>query len=130
MSSPARSGARRLTRLGSSTLSSAMAAAASAVPGNSSTPGAAPRSSRPAASTASAPPSTRSSPNRRLSGAATPENTPNASTGRDARTEMAAGDRCRRADSSGNSGGRLVMAARRLNAIARTPATSRTPFRA
>ena len=107
-----------------------MAAPASAVPGNSSTPGATPRRISPAASRPTAPPSTRSSPNRRLSGAATPENTPKASTGNDARTEIPAGGRCRRPDSSGNSGGRLVIAARRLNAIASTPATSRTPFRA
>ena len=130
MSSPARSGARRLTRLGSSTFSSAMAAAASAVPGNSSTPGATPRRIRPAASRPTAPPSTCSSPNRRLSGAATPENTPKASTGSEASTDTSTGARCSRADSSGNSGGRLVIAARRLNAIAMTPATSRTPFRA
>ena len=107
-----------------------MAAPASAVPGNSSTPGATPRRISPAASRPTAPPSTRSSPNRRLSGAATPENTPKASTGSAASADTAAGARCRRVDSSGNSGGRLVIAARRLNAIARTPATSSTPFRA
>ncbi len=49
MSSPARSGQRRLTMLESSTLRTAIALAASAVPGNSMTRGAAPRSSRPAA---------------------------------------------------------------------------------
>src|SRR5580692_6725030 len=95
-----------------------------AVPGNSRRPGTAPRSSSPAASSTSAAPSTRSSPNRRLSGAATPEHTPKASTGSAASADSAALDRCRLSASSGNSGGRLVMAARKLKASATMPRTN------
>ncbi len=127
MSSPARSGWRRLTRLGSSTLSRAMAAPASTVPGNSSAPGAAPRRARPMASRTRAAPSTRSSPNRRASGDPAPETTPKHSTGMAASTACPAGDSPRAPCSSGNSGGRLVMAARMLAARARIPASSSPP---
>ena len=54
MSSPARSGQRRLAMLDRSTLRTAIALAASTVPGNSMTPGATPRNSRPAVSRTSA----------------------------------------------------------------------------
>ena len=115
MISPARSGIRRLTRLGIKTFISAMAPPATTVPGYSSTGGLSARSSRPAASSVSAAPSTRSSPNLRLSGAPVPENTPKHSTGMAASSESPAGEMCRAVASSGNSGGKLVIAARRVD---------------
>ena len=96
------------------------------VPGKSSDPGSAPRASSPAASRSSAASSTRSSPNRRLAGAATGENTPKQSTGTAASAAIAPDGRCRADCSSGKTGGRLVIAARRLNASASRPATSST----
>ena len=107
-----------------------MAPPASTVPGNSIDPGAAPRSSRPAASSSSAASSTRSSPNPRLSGAATPENSPKQSTGTAASTAIDAEDRCSAADSSGKTGGRLVIAARRLIASTMMPTVSSAMSRA
>ena len=124
MRSPARSGERRLIMLDSSTFRMAIAHAASAVPGNSMTSGAAPRSSSPAASTARATSRTTSSPKRRFSQAAKAAATPKQITGVAASSDRAAADRCSRACRSGNSGGRLVMAARRLNPAAVTATTS------
>jgi len=114
ISRPARSGQRRLIRLDNSTFITAMAALQAMVPGNSSTLGSAPRATRPAASTMTAPSSTRSSPARRASAAANPETTPKQITGVAASSEMAALDRPRLAWSSGKIGGRPVMAPRRL----------------
>ena len=102
----------------------AIAAAASTVPGNSSAPGAAPRSSRPAVSAAMAASSTRSSPSRLLSHAAKAEKTAKQRTGVAASTEIVAVDSPSPSWSSGNTGGRLVIAPRRLNPSAATPITS------
>ena len=113
-----------MIRLDSSTFITAIAAAASTVPGNSSVPGAAPRSTSPAASAMSAAISTRSSPSHLLSDAAKPETTPKQMTGVAASTEIAAADRCRLPASSGKTGGRLVIAPRRLNPSAATPTIS------
>ena len=124
ISRPARSGRRRLTRLGSSTFISAMALPAITVPGSSRADGAAPRTSSPAASRTRATPSTRSSPNARLSGAAIPENRPKHSTGMAASTDWLAADRCSAPCSSGKIGGRLVIAARMLMARTMIPAVS------
>ena len=93
-------------------------------PGNSSVRGRAPRSSSPAETPIRAPNRTRSSPNRRLSQAAIPENTPKHSTGVAASTVMVAEDRCSLSCSSGKTGGKLVMAARRLKASAAIDTTS------
>ncbi len=125
MNSPARAGARRLIMLESRTFITAMAPQATMVPGNSIVPGSAPRSSRPADSRASAPNSTCSSPSRRLSPAARPETAPKHSTGVAARIVTVADDRCSWLCSSGKTGGRLVMAARRLNPSAMIDTTSR-----
>ena len=124
MSSPARSGQRRLTMLESSTLRTAIALAASAVPGNSMISGAAPRSSRPAVSRTSATSRIASSPYRRFSQAAKAETTPKQITGVAARSDSPADDRCSWACRSGKSGGRLVIAVRRLNPAAATATTS------
>jgi hypothetical protein len=124
ISSPARSGQRRLIMLDSSTFMMAIEPRARTEPGNSSAPGHAPRNSSPAEQPISAPNSTRSSPNRRLSEAATPENAPKHSTGVAASQVMVAEDRCSLSCSSGNTGGKLVMAARRLNASAAIETTS------
>jgi hypothetical protein len=125
MYSPARAGARRLIVLESRTFITAIAPQATMVPGNSIERGSAPRRSRPADSRMSAPNSTRSSPSRRFSQAARPETAPKHSTGVAARTVTVAGDSRSRASSSGKTGGRLVMAARRLNASAAIETTSR-----
>jgi hypothetical protein len=93
-------------------------------PGKSRTPGNAPRNSSPAEQPISAPNSTRSSPNRRLSEAAMPENAPKHSTGVAASQVMVSEDRCSLSCSSGNTGGKLVMAARRLKASAAIATTS------
>ena len=84
-----------MIRLDSSTFITAIAEAARTVPGNSIAPGAAPRSSSPAASAMSAASSTRSSPSHLLSFAANPETTPKQMTGVAASREIAAADRCR-----------------------------------
>ncbi len=84
-----------MIRLDSSTFITAIAALASTVPGNSIAPGAAPRSTSPAASAMSAASSTRSSPSRLLSDAAKPETTPKQMTGVAASTEIVAADRWR-----------------------------------
>ena len=123
MSSPACSGQRRLIMLESSTLSTAMALAASAVPGNSMIPGAAPRSSRPAVSRISATSRIASSPYLRFSQAAKAETTPKQITGVAASSDSAAGDRCSWICRSGKSGGRLVIAVRRLKPAAATATT-------
>ncbi len=102
----------------------AIAPQATMVPGNSIELGSAPRSSRPADSRMSAPNSTRSSPSRRLSRAARPETAPKHSTGVAARMVTVAEDSPSRVSSSGKTGGRLVMAARRLNASAVIDTTS------
>jgi len=115
---PARSGQRRLAMLASSTLRMAIAAAASAVPGNSMAPGATPRRTSPAASTPKATSRTRSSPWRRLSQAAKAEAMPKNSTGVAPSSDNSAVDRCSRDARSGNSGGRLAIAIRRLNPAA------------
>ena len=127
MSSPARAGARRLIMLDSRTFMIAIAPQATMVPGNSMEPGSAPRSSRPADTRMSAPNSARSSPSRRLSHAASPETAPKHSTGVAASSVTVAEDRCSRVSSSGKTGGRLVMAARRLNASAAIDTTSSAP---
>ena len=102
----------------------AMAAAARAVAGSSARWGKPPRSARDTASTISAASSACSSPNRRLSLAASPENTPKHTTGIVASAVTVADDSPSLEASSGNTGGRLVMAGRRLNARATIPATS------
>ncbi len=84
------------------------------VPGKSSAPGAAPRASRPATRAMLAPNRTRSSPARLARLAAKPETTPKQMTGVAARMEIVAPDRRRLACSSGKTGGRLVIAPRRL----------------
>ncbi len=124
MTSPARSGIRRLTRLGNSTFSNAIAPPATTVPGNSSAAGLTLRSSKPAASRTTAMPRTRSSPNRRLSGAPAPEKTPKHSTGIAASSDRVAADRCSADSSSGKIGGRLVTAARMLMPSKITPPIS------
>ncbi len=121
---PARAGQRRLTMLDSSTLRTAIALAASAVPGNSMIDGDTPRSSSPAVSKISATSRTRSSPQRLLIQAAKAETTPKQITGVVASSESTAEDRCSRADRSGNSGGRLVIAVRRFSPAATTATTS------
>ena len=102
----------------------AMALAASAVPGNSRTPGATPRSSSPAVSTPRATSRTTSSPKRRFSQAAKAAAAPKQITGVAASSDKAADDRCSRACRSGNSGGTLLTAVRRLNPAAVTATTS------
>jgi len=102
----------------------AIALAASAVPGNSRTPGAAPRNSSPAVSTPSATSSIGSSPKRRFSQAANADTTPKQITGVAARSDTVAEDRCSRVSRSGKSGGRLVIAVRKLNPAAATATTS------
>ena len=87
-------------------------------------PGQAPRASRPTASSSREAISTRSSPNRRDSGAATNENTAKHSTGVAASSATVSDDRCSTEASSGNTGGRLVIAARRLTARTRMPTTN------
>src|ERR1700727_3063403 len=124
ISRPARSGQRRLIMLDSSTFMMAIEPRARIEPGNSRALGKAPRSSTPADTPISAPNSTRSSPNRRLSQAAIPEKTPKQSTGVAASRVMVAEDRCSVDCSSGKTGGRLVIAARRLNARAAIETTS------
>ena len=121
--SPARCGQRRLTRLDSSTFRTATELAASMVPGNSMADGARPRSSSPAASTASAISRTGSSPKRRLIQAAKAETTPKHSTGVAASNDSAAGDRCSWDARSGNSGGTLAIAVRRFSPAAATATT-------
>src|SRR6202034_4026821 len=110
--------------LDSSTFKIAIALAASAVPGNSKIAGSAPRSSSPAVSTPSAASRIASSPKRRFSQAAKAETTPKQITGVAASSDSPAEDRCSRVCRSGNSGGRLVMAVRRLNPAAATATTS------
>ena len=110
--------------LDSSTLRMAIALAASAVPGNSRVDGAIPRSSRPAVSTARAASRARSSPQRRFSRGAKAETTPKQITGVVASSDSAAEDRCSRVPRSGNSGGRLVIAARRFSPAAATATMS------
>jgi hypothetical protein len=124
MSMPACSGWRRLTRLGSSTFMRAIAPPASTVPGNSITAGTAARSSSPPVSSSRAASRTRSSPCLRLSGAARAENRPKHRTGVAARTATTALDRCSAAASSGKTGGRLVIDARRLTASTVMPTMS------
>ena len=102
----------------------AIAPQATMVPGNSIVPGSAPRSSSPADTRMSAPNSTRSSPSRRLSHAASPETAPKHRTGVAASTVTVAGDSPSRCSSSGKIGGKLVMAALRLNASAVIEMTS------
>jgi hypothetical protein len=114
ISRPARSGQRRLIRLDSSTFITAMAPAVAMVPGNSSMRGATARVTRPTATMMTAPSSTRSSPARRASVAAKPETTPKQMTGVAASTEITAPDSPRLDCSSGKTGGRLVIAPRRL----------------
>ncbi len=124
MSRPARSGQRRLTMLESSTLRTAIELAASTVPGNSRAPGAAPRSSRPAVSRISAASRITSSPYRRFSQAAKADTTPKQITGVAASSDSVADDRCSRSCRSGKTGGRLVIAVRRLSPAAATATTS------
>lgn len=126
MSSPARCGHRRLTMLGNSTFITAIALPASTVPGNSSVPGNAPRSSRPVDNTASATNRTRSSPAFLLSQAPAPETIPKHSTGMDASAAMANDDRPSSCCNSGKTGETLVIAPRRLNPIAVIETTSST----
>jgi hypothetical protein len=114
MSKPARSGQRRLIRLESRTFMTAMAPLAAIVPGKSSADGAAPRASSPATRTMLATSRTRSSPARLARPAAKPETTPKQITGVAARMEIVALDRPRLSWSSGKTGGRLVIAPRRL----------------
>ena len=102
----------------------AMAAPARIVPGNSRADGAAPRATRPAASVMIATNSTRSSPSRRANAAAKPETTAKQMTGVAARTEIVAPDRPSASCNSGKTGGRLVIAPRRLKPSAITPTTS------
>ena len=125
ISSPARSGQRRLTMLDSSTLRMAIALAARIVPGKSMALGAAPRSSNPPVSTIRANSRIVSSPNRRFSQAANADTTPKQITGVAASSDSVADDRCSRVCRSGNSGGRLVMAVRRFRPAAATATTSR-----
>ena len=127
---PARCGMRRLIRLAIKTFISAMAAPATTVPGNSSARGLKPRRTRPAASSSSAAHSTRSSPNRRLSGAAAPEKTPKHSTGTAASSASVEAETCSADSISGKIGGRLVIAARRLPASTRIATTNSAPPRA
>ncbi len=87
-------------------------------------PGAAPRSTSPPVSSSSAASMTRSSPKLRLSGAAGPENTPKQRTGTAASTATEAGESRSAADSSGKTGGRLVIDALRLTASTVMPTTS------
>ena len=101
-----------------------MALAASAVPGNSMAPGATPRSSRPAVSRISATSRIISSPYRRFSQAAKAETTPKQITGVAASRDSVADDRCSWVCRSGKSGGRLVIAVRRLKPAAATATTS------
>ena len=103
----------------------AIALAASTVPGNSMMPGATPRSSSPAASTPRAASKTTSSPNRRFSQAAGAAAAPKQITGVAASRDRAADERCSWVCRSGNSGGRLLTAVRRLNPAAVTATTSR-----
>src|SRR5215469_1405223 len=124
ISTPARSGSRRFTRLGNSTFISAIAPPATMVPGNSNTEGLRLRISNPAASSNSAAASTRSSPNLRLSGAPKPEKTPKQRTGIAASTDKLDWEICRADCSSGKTGGSPVIAVRRLKASASTPTTS------
>ena len=86
--------------------------------------GAAPLSSKPAVSTPRATSRIGSSPKRRFSQAAKAETTPKQITGVAARSDSAAEDRCNRVPRTGKSGGRLVIAARRLNPAAATATTS------
>ena len=124
ISSPARSGRRRLTRLGSSTFISAMA-----VPGEHRA-GQQQRRRRGAAQHQAGRQQDQGRAEHpllaepRLSGAATPENTPKHSTGMAASTDWLAADRCSAPCSSGKIGGRLVMAARMLMARTMIPAVS------
>ena len=122
--SPARCGQRRLTMLDSSTFKIAIALAASAVPGNSRIPGTAARNSSPAVSTPRATSRIASSPKRRFSHAAKAETTPKQMTGVAASSDSAADDMCSRVPRSGNRGGRLAIAVRRLNPAAATATTS------
>ena len=66
----------------------------------------------------------RSSPQRRLIQGAKAETAPKQSTGVVASSDSVAGDMSSRAASSGNSGGRLVIAVRRLKPAAATATTS------
>ena len=92
----------------------AIAPLAAIVPGKSSAAGAAPRAMSLATRTMLAHSRTRSSPARRARLAAKPETTPKQITGVAARTEIVALDRPRLPCSSGKTGGRLVIAPRRL----------------
>jgi len=112
--------------LDSSTFKMAIALAASTVPGNSMMPGSAPRSSSPAVSTPRAASRTTSSPKRRFSQAAKAAAAPKQITGVAASSDSPADERCSRTCRSGNSGGRLLIAVRRLNAAAVTATTSST----
>ena len=114
MRKPARSGHRRLIRLDSKTFMTAIAPLHRIVPGKSSAPGAAPRATRPITRAMLAPSRTRSSPARRARLAANPETAPKQMTGVAARMEIVALDRPRLDCSSGKTGGRLVIAPRRL----------------
>ena len=102
----------------------AIALAARAVPGNSMMFGAAPLSSKPAVSTPRATSRIGSSPKRRFSQAAKAETTPKQITGVAASSDSVAEDRCSRVPRIGKSGGRLVIAVRRLNPAAATATTS------
>jgi hypothetical protein len=110
--------------LDSSTFKMAIALAASTVPGNSITPGATPRNASPAVSTTRATSRTTSSPKRRFSQAANAAAAPKQITGVAASSDRAVADRCSRVCRSGNSGGRLLTAVRRLNPAAVTATTS------
>ena len=121
---PARSGQRRLIRLDSRTFITAIAPLARIVPGNSRAPGATARAMRPIVRAMIAPSRTRSSPARLARMAAKPETTPKQMTGVAASMEIVALDRPRLVWSSGKTGGRLVIAVRRLNPRASTPITS------
>ena len=101
-----------------------MAALASTVPGKSSCSGHTPRTSNPTASSSRETSNTRSSPNLRASGAAGIENTAKHSTGVAASSAIVSDERCSVEASSGKTGGRLVIAPRRLNASARMPVTN------
>ena len=110
--------------LDSSTFKMAIALAARIVPGNSMMPGATPRSSSPAVSTPRATSRMTSSPKRRFSQAAKAAAAPKQITGVAASSDSSADERCNCACRSGNSGGRLAIAVRRLNPAAVTAMTS------
>src|SRR5919112_1265679 len=124
---PARSGNSRLTRLGKSTLPSAIAAPSTAVPENSAATAPAERRRMPAASTSMLASSTRSMPKRPANRGAMGERTPIAKSGRAVSSPATPWDMPASAWIWPINGATPVSAGRRLAARSTNPKTSSTP---